>query len=234
MASCTWNLWLDIARNPFDNMAIDELLLQRCQELASPVARFYGWDQAAASIGYFQHFSGSPHVSHTVVRRPTGGGTVFHDNDLTYTLVFPHSNPFVQLHRNDSYRVISEAVIAALESLGASAILADSDDHVHSIAQPELSRCFEAPVADDVMLNDRKVAGAAQRRNRYGLLHQGSIEMGPLRGLDRVTLRQALRSQFEEQFQCATVAFEPPESLFSDTDDLVNQKYGTDAWNRKR
>ena len=50
---------------------------------------FYGWDRKSASIGYIQKFSAVEDQSYTVVRRPTGGGVVFHDVDLTYTVAVP-------------------------------------------------------------------------------------------------------------------------------------------------
>ncbi|MFN2475807.1 MAG: octanoyltransferase, partial [Chthoniobacterales bacterium] len=76
------------ARSAAMNMAVDEALLEFARE---PSLRFYGWRQASLSFGYFGSFkSVAGHQPHReIVRRWTGGGTVFHGGDLTYSLILP-------------------------------------------------------------------------------------------------------------------------------------------------
>src|SRR6476660_2004850 len=74
------------------NMAIDEALLESA---AVPSIRFYGWQSPALSFGYFGRFSDVAIYAgeRDLVRRWTGGGIVFHGNDLTYSIVIPASDP---------------------------------------------------------------------------------------------------------------------------------------------
>jgi lipoate-protein ligase A len=86
--------WLLLNSGPGDaafNMALDEALLGAMPRLQKPVLRFYGWTEPAASFGYFQKFSEVERATHLrpLVRRPTGGGTVPHDADWTYSMAIP-------------------------------------------------------------------------------------------------------------------------------------------------
>ena len=80
------------------NMALDEALLESSARIGAPVMRFYGWKQAAATFGYFQHFAEVEQATllRPLIRRPTGGGLVPHDSDWTYSLTFP---PHLDWHR---------------------------------------------------------------------------------------------------------------------------------------
>ena len=82
-----WYLYIDTAHDPFYNMAMDEVLLHSAKGLGAPLIRMYDWDCPSVSIGYVQHYDAAPNDKYTVVRRPTGGGVVYHDNDLTYTAI---------------------------------------------------------------------------------------------------------------------------------------------------
>jgi lipoate-protein ligase A len=149
------------------NMAIDEALLGVIQQ---PVLRFYRWERAAVSFGYFEPWEpvSKQYPSRDPVRRWTGGGIVLHGADLTYSLLIPtgiDAGP-----PRESYRLIHGALCQALTEAGLAAEPASSSAGKRSHA------CFENPVMHDVLVNGRKVAGAAQRRTRLGLLHQGSIQ----------------------------------------------------------
>jgi lipoate-protein ligase A len=102
------------------------------------------------------------------VRRWTGGGVVLHGEDLTYSLLIPKG--IEAGAPGESYRLIHGSLCRALADLGFAAEPAGSSAGKSSRA------CFENPVPHDVLVNGRKVAGAAQRRTRLGLLHQGSIQ----------------------------------------------------------
>jgi lipoate-protein ligase A len=104
------------------------------------------------------------------VRRWTGGGIVLHGEDLTYALVIPSSAGLKAQSSLFVYTAVHEAIGNALRDAGVIATLAPADATSNSEA------CFERPVMSDVMVAGRKVAGAAHRRNRRGLLHQGSIQ----------------------------------------------------------
>ncbi len=163
-------LWIDpVPRSGPEAMAIDEWLLENA---TLPVLRTYRWLGDWVSIGYFgtmaetrAHF---PELE--IVRRWTGGGTVDHRADWTYTLVIPRSEPLANLRGAESYGKIHDVLAETLRVEGISVRASDETE------ETGVSLCFENPVQHDLVgADDRKIAGAGQRRTRHGLLHQGSV-----------------------------------------------------------
>src|SRR6266581_8243365 len=78
----------DTPRSSAMNMAIDEALLEFAK---IPSIRFYRWNSPALSFGYFGKFVdvATYATQRDVVRRWTGGGIVFHGDDLTYSVIIP-------------------------------------------------------------------------------------------------------------------------------------------------
>ena len=155
------------------NMALDEVLLGSASETAT--LRRYDWSEPTVSFGYFEPSASARRVAagRPVVRRWTGGGIVEHGEDLTYSLCVPRSCPFTVLRSAESYRRVHAAVARALFRGGVPAELYG----IPVPAPPSVgvaNACFERPVLHDLVAGGRKVAGGAQRRNRAGLLHQGS------------------------------------------------------------
>jgi lipoate-protein ligase A len=200
------------------NMAIDEALLATA---SVPSLRFYGWQRPSLSFGYFGSFADvAPEaVSRDIVRRWTGGGIVLHGTDLTYSIVLPNPGATPVRWSRDIYAEIHEGIRRALAG-HAGVALAGADS-------PKISEaCFANPVLADVMLDGRKIAGAAQRRTRAGLLHQGSIQFGPLPPKFREAFAAALRPTFERR------SFSP--KLLARAESIADQKYGRDEWTRRR
>lgn len=152
------------------NMAIDEALLQ---EVERPTLRVYRWREPAVSFGYFGRISDAENAAgaRTLVRRWTGGGIVEHGDDLTYTLLVPRGHGFLQHAPAESYRLVHAAIVELLVGEGRPAQTAPAT------AGEREDACFAKPVQFDVVDGKKKIAGAAQRRTRWGLLHQGSIQM---------------------------------------------------------
>lgn len=166
-------------------MQRDLCLLENLQDEIT--LRIYRWAGAWASYGYFQsateaaaHFQGE--TLH-YVRRPTGGGIVDHRQDLTYTLLIPKSHPLAKLSRAHSYLAIHRIIQTALTLSEIPSCLVEQETG-------EGGACFAHPVPGDLIDPEthQKLAGAAQRRTRHGLLHQGSI-LAP--ALDPAHLEQA-------------------------------------------
>jgi len=187
-----------------ENMALDFLLLQRYPEPAAPRFRHYEWRRPAFTFGYSQKIefirSRLPAgESFDLCRRPTGGGLVDHRNDWTYALVLPRGHALYDERAAHSYRIVHECLAAALAALGQPAEVKTACAGVESVdsnalsgeascgqAAPPPGVCFQRAELYDVV-NSRtgaKVAGAAQKRNKHGLLFQGSIEKGGVADLD--------------------------------------------------
>jgi lipoyl(octanoyl) transferase len=176
------------------NMAVDEALLERS---IRPSIRLYRWDHPAISFGYFGKYADVQALADhcDIVRRWTGGGIVFHGSDLTYSLVIPAQHPAFAESSIWIYERVHRAIQNALARTGQHAELApasggyasrrseaeaDGRRKQTSSAVPDRRcskhECFANPVRADVLVKGRKIAGAAQRRTRGGLLHQGSIQ----------------------------------------------------------
>ncbi len=167
----------DTLRTGPQNMAVDQLLLQNCAEQV--LIRFYGWSRPEVSFGYFDTLESAQakfddETLH-FVRRWTGGGVVDHRKDFTYTIVIAKGHAWASLRGAESYRIIHAAVVEMLKSCGVDAELIAEDSQNTSVA------CFDRPVTHDVIdQTGRKLAGAGQRRTRWGLLHQGSLQVDSL------------------------------------------------------
>lgn len=172
---------------PAFNMAMDEALLEAAASLGQPVLRFYGWTEPAATFGYFQHYAEIERATHLrpLIRRPTGGGLVPHDADWTYSVVIPPTHPWHALNAVDSYRRMHEWIRAAFAHLGVATELADC------CRKSAPGQCFVGWEKFDVLWQGRKIAGAAQRRNKLGLLIQGSVQPPPT-GLERRRWEEAM------------------------------------------
>jgi lipoyl(octanoyl) transferase len=161
-----------------ENMALDFLLLQRYPEAAAPRFRHYGWHRPAFTFGYAQKIAWVREQlpageRFDLCRRPTGGGIVDHRQDWTYALVIPRGHELEELRATQSYRALHAALVDALHAQSVPAVLKMPDEE--EPATPGV--CFQRAEIFDVVhaLSGEKIAGAAQKRNKHGLLCQGSI-----------------------------------------------------------
>ena len=227
-----WLCWQDGAHSPAWNMAADEAMLQQVASLGSPILRTYEWDRKAVSLGYVQRHDAAPE-GYAYVRRPTGGGVVYHDCDFTYSVAFPPEHWLNGLDRIRSYDCLNRSVQEALRQLGLPVELAQTEIP-HSVERATMVR-FTNPTRYDLLLDGRKIAGSAQRRTAEGLLHQGSLHFGE-GGLPspRNILREALLKGLNKVMGISCSAFQPDSAFMDKINTLVTEKYGTDAWNQLR
>jgi len=200
------------------NMAIDEVLLL-CAEV--PILRVYGWARPAVTLGYFERWEpvAAAFPGREWVRRWTGGGIVPHGEDWTYSLIVPRSDVFAQVGAGESYRVIHELLGVAMRAAGMEA-------GVTPQAAPKVSQaCFENPAQYDLLAAGQKIAGAAQRRSRFGMLHQGSVQGVVMPPGFAERLAGMLAPQVTPR------GFSAEE--LAEAEQLARAKYATDGWNRK-
>ena len=167
---------------PAFNMALDEALLEAVSRLGRPVLRFYGWTEPAATFGYFQKYAEVERATRLrpLIRRPTGGGIVPHDADWTYSLAFPPGHEWHSLKAEESYRRVHEWIQAAFAKLNVTTELAPRSQK-SALRNPQSAiGCFVGHEKSDLLWHGKKIAGAAQRRNKLGLLIQGSVQPPPI------------------------------------------------------
>ena len=211
------SLWIDPApRDGPAHMACDEALMGCAAE---PVLRVFHWERPWVSSGYFVPWKEVQRARPDLpsCRRWTGGGVVVHENDFTFALVAPRTEPWARLRPEESYRVLHEAVAEALRTAGCDAAL------FHGPATGAVE-CFAGPVLHDVLSGTRKIAGGAQRRTKRGLLHQGSIQAGIGPEFSTV-LAAALTGE--------TTGWIPPEGFEERVTCLTRDKYAREGFLRR-
>jgi lipoate-protein ligase A len=211
------------------NMALDEALLESVVRFGKPVLRFYGWTEPAASFGYFQKYAEVERATRLrpLVRRPTGGGIVPHDADWTYSLAFPPGHEWHSLKAEESYRRIHDWLRLAFAELKIETELAPCCKKT----LPE--QCFAGHEKSDLLWCGKKIAGAAQRRNKLGLLIQGSIQPPPL-SLPRADWEDAMRRSGGAEFGASWRELKMDPTLADRAEQLIRAKYSQAAYNCKQ
>ncbi|MBI5200680.1 MAG: lipoate--protein ligase family protein [Elusimicrobia bacterium] len=229
------------ALDVFGQMALDETVLDSSNEEAL-VLRFYEWPGGphpperphGATFGFMQRYDEAvaslrarDHVlSFPVVRRPTAGGLVMHDRDVTFSLIFPWSKlaspslVYKDLHRGIHLGLKGQGIPSRLWSPGSCAPARPAD-------------CFTEPSPMDLVHEDgRKFLGGALRRKRGVGLYQGSLRPeGFFVPPDR--LRKAILDGVSLEWQAALMPKEVDEPTQSAADSLRSERYFTDDWNRR-
>lgn len=156
-----WRLLFTGHKNAFLNMAIDESIMVHVGSGRSPsTIRLYGWAPPAVSIGYFQGLEDEVDIDKCkelnvdYIRRITGGGAVFHESEVTYSIVLPTSNLIISDNMLESYKTICKGIIEGLGNLGVSAQF--------------------APL-NDILVGGKKISGSAQTRRNRTILQHGTV-----------------------------------------------------------
>jgi lipoate-protein ligase A len=210
------------------NMALDAALLENVSRLGKPVLRFYGWTEPAATFGYFQKFSEVERATHLrpLIRRPTGGGIVPHDADWTYSFVVPPNHEWYSLKAIESYRRIHEWIQSAFTKLKIETELAPN------CKKSAPGQCFAGHEKFDLLWRGKKIAGAAQRRNKSGLLIQGSVQppVEAARSDWEKTMREVARTNRKIGWRELLL----DAKIIKSEEGLSRQKYSQKSYNRKR
>jgi lipoate-protein ligase A len=172
-------LRLDGAASGEHNMRLDAAMLHRIETVAaaSPLLRFYSWSPAAISLGHHQDESDldldrARGDGYDVVRRPTGGGAVLHDNELTYAFAARWPSLSKGRRVREVYGVIADSFVAALSGCGVPAERGGAGGAHQAL-------CFAQSQSHEIQVGGRKLIGSAMRAGRRGFLIHGSILCGP-------------------------------------------------------
>ncbi|MGN0024740.1 MAG: biotin/lipoate A/B protein ligase family protein [Candidatus Avelusimicrobium sp.] len=218
--------------NVFEQMAFDEQTVHL--RPSAVTLRFYRWtDSPAVTFGYAQFLSevdcalSTQRFAGPRVRRPTGGGIVFHADDLTFSLVFPYKDRPAEI-----YRSLHRCILAQLERAGQTVRAFDKTLPAVAYA-PSINHsanaCFINPVENDLIAADgHKILGGALRRFGEWVLYQGSLQLPCARTnpLYRRAVTEAVRTFFAADFRpCGADA-----SWLESARRLAQTQYNTAAW----
>jgi lipoate---protein ligase len=178
----TWTIVESGAAPAADNMRLDRDFLLNLHEYKHPILHLYDWKENAATYGYFikpEKFidlDKIKEIGFDIARRPTGGGIIFHTCDFAFSILVPSSHPKYSINPLENYAFINGLVLLAIRKfLGHNALpqlLIQERGNGSTLSR---QFCMAKPTKFDIMLEGKKVGGAAQRRMKQGLLHQGSI-----------------------------------------------------------
>lgn len=215
----------------FDQMAFDESAV-RVHD-GGVWLRFYRWTPGpAVTFGYAQSWSlvqrEISHPSCAAVRRPTGGGMVFHGDDLTFSCVFCSvqrpAEIYKMLHSTWS-RELTALLPVVLEGKTSAAAYAPA-------LGGKAGACFINPVENDLLAqNGQKILGGAIRRFDKTVLYQGSLQFPGAR--ENPLFKRALIAGTERVFGAVLSARRAPETILQAGRELAQNCYRTDEWNKK-
>lgn len=164
-----------VAAGP-EQMALDEALLEAATQ---PTLRLYGWNPPTLSLGYFQDYAdivGRLPAPMPIVRRITGGGAIWHEHEVTYSLVGWLGHHGMPTRMRECYPLLHGAILAALSARGAQLgrqPLSAGDRRYRT--EP---RCFASPAVDDLVhASGGKALGSAGRDRGGKVLIHGSLKL---------------------------------------------------------
>ncbi len=233
-------------------MSIDQAILETTVETGEITLRFYRWNTATLSLGYFQKLADREQHSDSkdcpIVRRSSGGGAIVHDDELTYSLCVPTSGAIAKANA-DLYDTVHHAIRKSLAVQGIDVSLFEAPaDAVPKATQSDPFLCFQRRAIGDLVCQGEKVGGSAQRRLKNVLIQHGSLllsrsQFAPeLPGLKELTsidvdVDKLIRQITAELGTFFNASFEP-RSLSRREHQLAAEieakTFGSEAWLRKR
>ena len=161
------------------NMELDQKLLEELHPDGCPILHFYDFQTPAATYGVFlkpENFLIKDHGLN-LAKRPTGGGILFHIWDLTFSVLIPKNHFAYSDDVMKNYKCINDLVLVAISQYLETPLVNLLPENPVPLDEVTKNFCFAKPTKYDVMIDGKKVAGAAQRRKNNGFLHQGSISV---------------------------------------------------------
>jgi len=223
------------------NMATDLWFFQEYPDASLPRFRRFAWNRPSVTFGYGQDFSWvleeTKCTETDLCRRPTGGGIVKHGEDWTYSLVFPPSHNVCKGSASEVYLHVHRAISISLVKCGVDTDLLSCKKGTCSSSPRKVipGQCFLEPVASDVILSttDAKIAGAAIKRTRAGLLLQGTIDMRPLPEVNWNFFETLFLAELSTYLGAKSKLAEWPQSFETSRTPYVEQFVST-GWLRER
>ncbi len=194
--------------------------------------RFYRWSAPGCTFGYSQPYHAARAACDArgwkdvlPVRRSTGGGIVYHDGDVTFSVVFPWDRTWAP---DAIYKNIHRGVHQGLKAAGTATSLWSPERRALGPA----AACFTRAEPMDLVLDDgRKILGGALRKRGQKGLYQGSLRTEAL-GLPREAVETAVLDGIAREFGRAPET-DIPETWF-EQGRALESRYRSSEWNQRR
>ncbi|MFQ6128382.1 MAG: biotin/lipoate A/B protein ligase family protein [Thermoplasmata archaeon] len=250
-----WRLLETGHSNAFHNMAMDEAIMEARKEgKVPPTLRLYGWSPKAVSIGYFQRLHDGVYVEKCrdlgidIVRRITGGGAVFHDMEVTYSVVASETGDSIPQNIQESYELICAGIVEGLKNAGLEASISPTNDVVVGSAKISgnaqtrrkgiiLQHGTILLDADyETMLSILKVGGEKTRRGTICMPRERvtSLRELSLDGYDFQKISSQLVKGFEKALGAELARERPTREELERTEELSRTKYASQQWIERR
>lgn len=214
----------DIPRDCSINIALDEFFFTKVN--FEEIVRFYKWTGPAYTIGYFQKFPINKADNYPVVRRLTGGLSVLHNTDLSYSLIVSDNIwPYIY-DQEQTYKIFHENIRKSLEAIN---IFCDKtvikNDNLKSYS------CVQTLYKDDLLLNSKKIVGSCQRRRGKKILVEGSIHLNLAPEQTKTFINEFFKN-LSYTLKCDTINNNLTKEEINSAIKLCKEKYNTDKWNK--
>jgi len=184
----TWRLLISEPSIGAKNMAIDEAIVEAVgRGEAPPTLRLYAWAPPCLSLGHAQpvadvSLDALKERGWDLVRRPTGGRAILHADELTYSVCGLSSDPRLEGGVLSSYRVLSRALLRALQLIGIEAEARENQQLANASNQRKSGSdqnpvCFEESSDYEITYLRKKLIGSAQARRKETVLQHGSLPL---------------------------------------------------------
>lgn len=214
----------------FSQMAIDELVA--CDKTLEDknFLRFFNWqEQKAITFGYAQRSKSLKEqleAGYKITRRPSGGGIVYHDGDLTFSIIFTSQDKVEEIYKN-----LHTAIAGELKKYISQVQNYDQKNIFKPVENGQSKSCFANPVLDDLMADGKKILGGAIRRFGNRILYQGTLQIADARG--KKEYKEAIKTALEKYLKEESSFKEVSQDFLAKVYKQAEQVYQNPAWINK-
>ena len=214
----------------FSQMAIDELISCSRTLEDKNFLRFYNWQQnKAITFGYAQRSKSLKEqlaAGYQITRRPSGGGVVYHDGDLTFSIIFTSTDKVEDIYKN-----LHTAIAGELKKYINKVQNYDRKNIFKPVENGQSKSCFANPVLDDLMVDGKKILGGAIRRFGNRVLYQGTLQIEGAR--DKAEYKEAIKTALQNYFKEESSVQEVSGDFLNSVYNKADEVYKNPAWINK-
>jgi lipoate-protein ligase A len=163
-------------------------------QLPTPILRLYLWEEPTVSLGRGQSPetalaprwegwrrdpSSDPAGPAAVVKRPTGGRAVWHEEELTYSVIFPLDNPVFQGSARSPEEFFGGWLLESARRAGIGDLSLERGGSSRDPLGIGPAPCFASTSRHELKWHGLKWVGSARRLGKRALLQHGAIRLGP-------------------------------------------------------
>ena len=214
----------------FSQMAIDELIACNKTLEDKNFLRFFNWqEQKAITFGYAQRSKSLKeqfNLGYQITRRPSGGGVVYHEGDLTFSIIFTSGERVEEI-----YKKLHTAIAGELKKYISQVQNYDQKNIFKPVENGQSKSCFANPVLDDLMVDGKKILGGAIRRFGNRILYQGTLQIAGARS--KQEYKNAIKTALEKFFKEDSCAEQISEEFLMEISSKAQAVYKNPAWINK-